>query len=252
MEQLCLTFQQQTEQEEEEQQLLDLIILAAVAFGILNNEDECIRRMNPSCLYLTRPQLMPHPCLESPWIRLWQGQDDCAFITTMGLDVATFHFILEGHGHFADVWDSTPIPRGDVSQAAAPRVGMRSLDAAGALGLVLHYLGSAIHEVQLQQIFAIVPSVLTRYLHFSLDILLATLRKMKEARIALPETQDEYEELSLLVVACHPLLEGAFSSIDGLALPAQVSDDPEIENATYNGWKTDHTITNVLMFSLKG
>ncbi|KIK56599.1 hypothetical protein GYMLUDRAFT_247641 [Collybiopsis luxurians FD-317 M1] len=230
MEQLCLTFQQQTEQEEEEQQLLDLIILAAVAFGILNNEDECIRRMNPSRLYLTRPQLMPHPRLESPWICLWQGQDDRAFITTMGLDVATFHFILEGHGCFADVWDN----------------------AAGALGLVLHYLGSAIHEVQLQQIFAIVPSVLTRYLHFSLDILLATLRKMKEARIALPETQDEYEELSLLVVARHPLLEGAFGSIDGLALPAQVSDDPEIENATYNGWKTDHTITNVLMFSPKG
>ncbi|EEB96493.1 hypothetical protein MPER_04363, partial [Moniliophthora perniciosa FA553] len=32
----------------------------------------------------------------------------------------------------------------------------------------------------------------------------------------------------------------------------QVSDDPEIENATYNGWKTDHRISNILVFSPKG
>ena len=126
------------------------------------------------------------------------------------------------------------------------------MDAAGALGLVLHYLNSAIHKVQLQEIFAIVPSVLTQYLHFSLNILLATLHKMKEARIALPKIQTEFEELSPLISTCHPLLEGAFGSIDSLTLPAQVSDDSEIENATYNGWKADHTITNVLMFSLKG
>ncbi|KIK58432.1 hypothetical protein GYMLUDRAFT_171091 [Collybiopsis luxurians FD-317 M1] len=231
---------------------LSVITLAALASEVLEHKTGCICRRNPSHLYLTWAQLIPNPHLESPWICLWRGQDDQAFITTMGFDVATFHFILEGHGHFAEVWNSTPIPRGDVFYTAVPHAERRLLDAARALGLVLHYFSSAILEVQLQQIFAVVPSVLTCYLSFSLNIILATLCKMKEARIALPETQAEFAELSSLIVAHHSLLKGAFGSIDGLSLPAQVLDNPEIENATYNGWKTDHTITIVLIFSLKG
>ncbi|KIK50231.1 hypothetical protein GYMLUDRAFT_253154 [Collybiopsis luxurians FD-317 M1] len=252
MQQLPFVLQQQTEQEDNKQMDLSVLTLAALASGVLEHKIGCIRWWSPSHLYLTRAQLMPNPRLESPWICLWRGQDDWAFITTMGFDVATFHFILEGHGHFAEVWNSTPIPHGDVFYAAVPCAERRSLDAARALGLVLHYLSSAILEVQLQQIFTVVPSVLTCYLSFSLDILLATLHKMKEARIALPETQAEFAELSSLIVARHSLLKDTFGSIDGLSLPAQVLDNPEIENATYNGWKTDHTIMNVLMFSLKG
>ncbi|THU96941.1 hypothetical protein K435DRAFT_965717 [Dendrothele bispora CBS 962.96] len=49
--------------------------------------------------------------------------------------------------------------------------GGRCLGAAGALGLVLHYLESAMRKIELQEIFALVPSVLSRYLDFSLDIL---------------------------------------------------------------------------------
>ncbi|THU75998.1 hypothetical protein K435DRAFT_824653 [Dendrothele bispora CBS 962.96] len=86
-------------------------------------------------------------------------------------------------------------------------------------------------KIELQEIFALVPSVLSRYLDFSLDILLSTLRSMREAQISLPSRPED---------------------IDGLSLTAEVSDDPEIENVTYNGWKTDHRITNVLVFSPKG
>ncbi|KAJ3720698.1 hypothetical protein C8R42DRAFT_643072 [Lentinula raphanica] len=188
---------------------------------------------------------MPNPRIDSPWIRLWEGQEDRAFITTMGFDVQTFRYLLEGCGHFADTWNSTPISRADVCVNGAPRL-------AGALGLTLHYLGSAINEVQLQQIFAVIPSVLSQYLDFSLDILLETLRKIKKARIALPSHLDEYEYLLALITARHKLLDGAFASIDGLALPVEVSDDPELENATYNSWKTNHMVTNVLMFSPEG
>ncbi|KAK7017074.1 hypothetical protein VNI00_018704 [Paramarasmius palmivorus] len=170
----------------------------------------------------------------------------------MGFDVAMFRYMLEGPGHFAERWQNTPIPRADVSNSGEPRLGARSLDASGALGLVLHYLGSAILEIQLQQIFAIVPSVLSRYLDFSLDILLETLRNMEEARISLPQSLAEFQEYEQLVLHRHVLLKGAFATIDGLSLVSQVSDDPEIENATYNGWKTNHRITNVLVFSPKG
>jgi len=50
----------------------------------------------------------------------------------------------------------------------------------------------------------------------------------------------------------HPLLDGAFGSIDGLSLLVQESDDPELKNAMYNGWKTSHCINNGLAFSLEG
>ncbi|EEB87916.1 hypothetical protein MPER_14525, partial [Moniliophthora perniciosa FA553] len=102
------------------------------------------------------------------------------------------------------------------------------------------------------QIFAIVPSVLSHYLDFSLDILLLTLWGMKEAHIALPKHLEQYEEYKALITARHPLLEGAWATVNGLLLLTQVLDDPEIENAMYNGWKTDHRISNVLVFSPKG
>ncbi|KAJ3731615.1 hypothetical protein DFJ43DRAFT_985514, partial [Lentinula guzmanii] len=72
-------------------------------------------------------ELMPNPRIELPWVCLWKGQNNCAFITTMGFDVKTFRFILEGPGHFAELWDNTPIPRDDVSSRGAPHIGGRSL-----------------------------------------------------------------------------------------------------------------------------
>ena len=44
---------------------------------------------------------------------------------------------------------------------------------------------------------------------------------------------------SNIIVALHPHLNGAFAGIDGLNLPVQTSDEVDIENATYNGWKSD-------------
>jgi hypothetical protein len=50
----------------------------------------------------------------------------------------------------------------------------------------------------------------------------------------------------------HPLLNGAFVSIDGLNLPVQNSDDEDIENATFNGWLHNHFVSSVLVFLPKG
>ncbi|KAI9001571.1 hypothetical protein BD414DRAFT_404702 [Trametes punicea] len=40
--------------------------------------------------YLCRPQLLPNPCKSTPWQALYHSQNDRAFITTMGIDCATF------------------------------------------------------------------------------------------------------------------------------------------------------------------
>ncbi len=116
---------------------------------------------------------MKNPRIGTPWQVLYGSCSDRAFITTMGVDCETFNKILEGG--FSRVWNTTPIPRHDVDQIAVPRIHRRSLDAAGALGLVLHYLNSMMHETSLQQIFAIIHTTVLRYLRFALSLLLGVL-----------------------------------------------------------------------------
>jgi hypothetical protein len=234
----------------------DLLIEAQGALGLVlilgaeESRKSRARRRNPSRLYLCRPQLLPNPRTLTPWQQVYESQDDRAFITTTGFDVATFHLILENG--FAEVWNTTPIPRDDTSSNGNPRLGRRSLDAAGALGLVLYYLSSAMLETGLQQIFALIPSTVSRYLRFARVLLLGSLRQMKEAAISFPREEEEYAALNALIVGRHSRLTGAFGSIDGLSLAVMEADDPEIENATYNGWKSSHNVNNVIVFSPRG
>ncbi|KAN0139515.1 hypothetical protein V8E53_002631 [Lactarius tabidus] len=110
----------------------------------------------------------------------------------MGFDVATFQLLLEGPGRFGEHWETTPIRRNDVSDAGYPRLQQCSLDGAGALGLVLHYLGSAMLDVSLQQIFALTPSVLSWYLKFAEEILYDVLLHVPEARISMPRSESDF------------------------------------------------------------
>jgi hypothetical protein len=158
-----------------------LIIAAAVLVGTELTQQEHIDRWQPRRQYLCCAQLLPNPQMSTPWQALFASQNDRAFIMTMGFDVETFAFILTSG--FAKHWYHTPIPREDVSQCANPHVECRSLDAGGALGLVLHYLSSTMHQISLQQIFALIPTTISRYLSFGLHILLLTLRNMADAKI---------------------------------------------------------------------
>jgi hypothetical protein len=168
----------------------------------------------------------------------------------MGFDTKTFDNILEDG--FSGTWYATPIPCGDTAATGNPRPGARSLDAAGALGLTLHFLNFTIREISLQQIFALVPSTVLRYIQFSLDILLAVLRQIPDGRIRGPSGMEEFQAYNDLIIMHHPLLEGAFSSINRLNLPVQTADDPEIENSTYNGWLCEHFVSSVLVFPPEG
>ena len=216
-----------------------------------SNEDHAwsVANRRPRRQYLGRMNLLPNPRIGTPWIRLYENREDRAFITTMGIDTSTFDTILAAG--FGYLWHSRPISRPDNRTAICTRPGKRSLDAAGGLGLVLHWLSSTMRQVSLQQIFALVPSTVSRYLRFALSVLLEVLRQMPHATITWPQG-DEFLELSGYVSTRHPLLDGVFGSIDGLNLPCQVSSDIEIENATYNGWLHSHFISSVIAFSSKG
>lgn len=236
---------------DEESEYLDQVRLLTAVLIVGSNEDHAwsVENRRPRRQYLGRMSLLPNPRIGTPWTRLYETHNDRAFITTMGIDTATFHAILEAG--FERLWYTQHIPRPDVVTAVCPRVTRRSLDAAGALGLVLHWLSSTMRQISLQQIFALIPSTVSRYLRFSLSILLEVLRQMPHAKIAWPQG-DEFLELSGYVSMRHPLLQGVFGSIDGLNLPCQVSSNVEMENATYNGWFHSHFISSVIVFSSKG
>ena len=229
----------------------DLIATAAIlATGaevghLLRNE-----RRQLSQNYLTRPDLPPSPHLGTAWRYLFESQNDRAFITTMGFDVATFKFIIDSG--FRARWLSRPIPCNDGILSGKPRPGGRSLDADGALGLVLHHLNSTMLGASLQQIFGLIPTTVSRYLTFGLYILLETLCQMHDAAIQWPGTLLEFQGYNKLITARHPRLHGAFASIDGLNLMTETSDDMDIENATFNGWLSAHFISSVIVFAPDG
>jgi hypothetical protein len=235
--------------EEDLERLQAIASASIILHGVLEVARLRTERRHPNRHYLTRPVLLPNPRQETPWQRMFGSQDDRAFITTMGFDVATFNFILDSG--FTMTWNSSSIPRNDVPATSIPRISRRSLDAAGALGLVLHYLNGTMREVSLQQIFALIPTTVSCYIAFALAILRTTLRTMKGAQVQWP-TGDEFQELNALVIARHPLLTGAFGSMDGLNLPVQESTDQETENSTYNGWLHKHFVSCVFAFSASG
>ncbi|PIL27216.1 hypothetical protein GSI_10360 [Ganoderma sinense ZZ0214-1] len=168
----------------------------------------------------------------------------------MGINYATFNYIFE-HG-FAELWNSTAISCTDSNPDGLPHLGRRSLTVEGALGLVYHYLTSAMPDTALQQIFTLVPSTVTRYRKFALRILLHTLRALPETAISWWASVEECEEDSALITARHPLLKGTIGSIDGLNILVGSSDDPDLENTMYNGWLHGHYTSCVLVFSPKG
>ena len=74
---------------------------------------------------------------------------------------------------------------------------------------------------------------------------------MPDARIQWLQ-HDEFQESNKLILACHPLLDGAFGSMDGLNLPAQTLADQEMENAMFNGWLHELFVSSVFTFSATG
>ncbi|KAG6918855.1 hypothetical protein DXG01_011260 [Tephrocybe rancida] len=168
---------QQMEEEEDEAEgdLLERAMIAAALIAFLEEEAHriCADQRHPSRLYLRRGQLLPNPRVGTPWQVLYDSRDNRAFIMTMGFDVAMFDYIMESGFEYAWFW--TAIPHPDTPTVGAPHPGGRSLDATGALGLVLHYLNSTMRKISLQQIFMIIPSTVSHYITFGLQILLAVL-----------------------------------------------------------------------------
>ncbi|PLW42722.1 hypothetical protein PCANC_07918 [Puccinia coronata f. sp. avenae] len=111
------------------------VLLAIVSLAVLG-KPVAIRSLRT---YLTRPDLPGNPRTNSAWTHMRAVGNDRAFVTVMGIDVQTFEEILVP---FDLAWNGTPIPRGDVIPNGAPQPYRQSLDSAGGLALLLHWLSS--------------------------------------------------------------------------------------------------------------
>ncbi|KAG9119718.1 hypothetical protein FRC07_005110 [Ceratobasidium sp. 392] len=224
--------------------------IIALLLKVLHSGPRLLRTCAPRRrTHLRRLNLQPQPRIESAWQALWHSQDNDGFVVALGMDVATFNYILDSG--FRNTWDTSTIPRGGVDPSGFPRLSRRSLDAPGALGLVLCHLRKVSNEMLLQALFAVVPSSLNCYVHFALEILNELLPKLPECRFLWP-THQEMMESAKWIQDRHPMIHGAFGFMDRLKLPCQTSDNPMEQNAMYNGWCRAHTVSNVIVFAPNG
>lgn len=168
----------------------------------------------------------------------------------MGLNCIAFDTVLV---KFQQYYETTPMKRSD-SKNGLPRTWRRALDAAGVLGLVLHYLTSTMDDTALCQIFSITPTCCTRYLDWGLDLLLLAYKTVEAARIVWP-TPVEMEKLSLRIQARRgkqTSVSNTFGFVDGCKLHCKQSLNDFEQSQYYNGWKTDHFISNVFCFDTQG
>ncbi|OAV89080.1 hypothetical protein PTTG_06036 [Puccinia triticina 1-1 BBBD Race 1] len=151
-----------------------------------------------------------------------KARNNWAYVTTMGVDVATFEHILS---RFKLLWNTATLPRSNVNPNGEPQVGCWSLDAAGCLGLVLHWLCSTMVAYTLQQIFGMTPDVCSCYLDWGLDCLLQVLKNHPQACIIWPSTEEQIQPYARTIKKKFPLLENCFGFLDGLKLPICVAED---------------------------
>lgn len=207
--------------------------------------------------YLTRAALTPNPRLTlqedvvSPWTALLASGEDRGFLVTRGINVSTFEHIL--NNGFTALYEERPLKRND-NQGTGSRMERRSLDAAGVLGLALHWATSTMDHTALCQIFAVTPTCCARYLDFGLDLLHDVLHKMTEARIAWPKAE-EFPALAARIQARRgsgTAVNNTFGFVDGCKLPIKQSLNDLEQSVYYNGWKSAHYVSNVFAFDTYG
>ncbi|KAH9892912.1 hypothetical protein C8Q73DRAFT_606632, partial [Cubamyces lactineus] len=83
-----------------------------------------------------RSQLLPNSRQNTPWQVLYDSQDNWVFITTKGIDCATFHYVLQNR--LAQRWNTSPIPHADINPHGPPCHERCSLTGEGVLGFIYH------------------------------------------------------------------------------------------------------------------
>ncbi|GMF29790.1 unnamed protein product [Phytophthora fragariaefolia] len=104
----------------------------------------------------------------------------------------------------------------------------------------------------LQQSFALTPTVCSRYLAFSLEILFEVSKRVNEAKIRWSTDTSIFEEYAEMIRLRNPLIVSGFCFVDGLNVPVNAPKSEDIPNAYYNGRTCSHYSSNVMAFAPDG
>ena len=158
------------EQQQNHQLIIQQVVAATAAILCLYQVKQRIRRRT---YQVYRRAIIPYS--RSAWQFLYDScrrrNDDISMLTVCGVDIATFHFILEAIQPFMNR-----------SRSGRPRI----LPPHAELALTLHYLNGTIQEKHLCQIFGITLSTVNRTIHRVLDALNNVLPMLDDAKIKWP------------------------------------------------------------------
>ena len=143
-------------------------------------------------------------------------------------------------------------PHGTTIRIVKKRAGrQRLLNATSCLGLVLTWLRSRGGNRFLCFMFGILPSSCSIWLRYGKRVLLKVLRYVEEAKVKMP-TNEEVTTYTEMVAQKYPSLNDCWGAMDGLKVGVECAGDEVTQNRFYNGWKCDHYISNVFLFSPAG
>ncbi|KAG8698458.1 hypothetical protein FRC11_014408, partial [Ceratobasidium sp. 423] len=94
----------------------DLVILRFIQLRCRQNAANCRPRRRQRH-HLTRPELQQTPMDSSGWQSIYQSHEDRAFIHVLGIDVATFKYLMDSG--FCEARDTRPIKQTGTNQAGA-------------------------------------------------------------------------------------------------------------------------------------
>ena len=175
------------------------------------------------------------------------GQDE-SLIQLCGFHKAGFDKLVS---LFQPIYDRYT-PHGTTIRMVKKRAGrQRLLDATSCLGLVLTWLRSRGGNRFLCFMYAILPSSCSIWLQYGKRVLLKVLHNVEAAKVKLP-TDDEVAEYIRMVSEKYPSLNDCWGAMDGLKVGLEAAGDEATQNRFYNGWKCDHYISNLFLFSSAG
>lgn len=93
------------------------------------------------------------------------------------------------------------------------------------------------------------PSMCSRYLLFSLRIIVEVSQTMPEATIRWPETQIDFVDYPEMINLRHSLLKKRLCFVDGPNISMATSNDENVQNAYYSEWTCMHYCSSVLALS---
>ena len=185
---------------------------------------------------LTRSAVV-EPAL-SPWQHLLQFGDDQSFTEMTGFDRITFHMIAN---------TLFPIQNRLIPKLGRPYI----LDHLGQLGLFLFYVGSTMKIKHICMIFGIVPSSCSDIINRIMIKVIGELSTHFASRIQFPN-EEEKERLAALVALRQPGITNVIGFMDGLGIHVECENNPDVQNAYYNGYASDTMCQNIFCFGATG